>query len=142
MTEIKTIQGDVSKDQRGQIRFVNDFDMSEVKRFYIIKNKDTELIRGWRAHRVEQRWFYVLCGTFLVNLIKIDDWEKPDPHLAIQTEILRAEEMKVLHVPPGYGTTFKALNADSELLVYADYPITHAPFDNYSWSLNYFSKLM
>jgi len=25
--------------------------MTAVKRFYIIENKDTETIRGWRAHR-------------------------------------------------------------------------------------------
>lgn len=50
---INIIQWGVAKDQRGQIRFVNDFDMSLVKRFYIIKNLDTELVRGWRAHKIE-----------------------------------------------------------------------------------------
>ena len=52
MSEIAQITGGIAKDHRGQIRFVNDFDMTEVKRFYIITNKDTELIRGWRAHRI------------------------------------------------------------------------------------------
>lgn len=36
---IKTIKGGIAEDHRGHIRFVNDFDMTEVKRFYIIKTK-------------------------------------------------------------------------------------------------------
>src|SRR5690606_41963258 len=89
MREINTIQGGIAEDHRGHIRFVNEFDMTQVKRFYIIKNKDTDLVRGWRAHRIEQRWFYVLSGSFSVDLIKIDDWENASPDLA------RSEERRV-----------------------------------------------
>lgn len=138
MDELNYIQGGIAKDVRGQIRFVNDFDMSFVKRFYIIKNSDIKLIRGWRAHRIEQRWFYVLSGSFSINLVKIDDWKNPDPNLSIENTILYATDMKVLHVPSGYGTAFRALEVDSELLVYADYPVAHASLDNYTWESDYF----
>lgn len=139
MEELSFIQGGIAKDERGQIRFVNEFDMSLVKRFYIIKNTDTALIRGWRAHRIEQRWFYVLTGSFNIDLVKIDNWESPNPSLPIVNLILNATSMKVLHVPPGYGTAFRALDSNSELLVYADFPIAHAPLDDYTWGLDYFS---
>lgn len=141
MEELSFIQGGVAKDERGQIRFVNEFDMSLVRRFYIIKNADTELIRGWRAHRIEQRWFYVLSGSFNVDLVKIDNWENPDPFLPVENVVLQAEHMKVLHVPVGYGTAFTALEANSELLVYADFPLAHAPQDNYLWKSDYFNNL-
>jgi len=141
MKELSFIQGGVAKDERGQIRFVNEFDMSLVKRFYIIKNADTELIRGWRAHRIEQRWFYVLSGSFNVDLVKIDNWENPDPFLPIENVVLQAEDMKVLHVPAGYGTAFRALRLESELLVYADYHLTDASQDNYTWGKDYFKNL-
>lgn len=141
MEGLDLIQGGIAKDERGQIRFVNEFDMSLVKRFYIIKNADTELIRGWRAHRIEQRWFYVLSGSFNVDLIKIDNWEGPDPSLPIENVILSAERMQVLHVPAGYGTAFRALEAESELLVYADYPVSHAPLDDYTWGYGYFTNV-
>lgn len=140
MEELSFIQGGIAKDERGQIRFVNEFDMSLIKRFYIIQNADTALIRGWRAHRVEQRWFYVLSGSFNVSLVKIDDWENPDPSLPIENEILNAVDMKVLHVPSGYGTAFRALETGSELMVYADYPLSHAPFDDYTWKCDYFTN--
>lgn len=141
MENVKKIRGGVAEDHRGRIRFVNDFDMASVKRFYIIKNSDTDLIRGWRAHRIEQRWFYVLSGSFSIFLIKIDDWDHPSQSLPIRAETLTAESMNVLNVPAGYGTAFKALEEGSELLVYADHSISHASNDDYTWQLDYFFNL-
>ena len=36
MSEIKIIEGGISIDYRGQISHVNDLDMSEIARFYMI----------------------------------------------------------------------------------------------------------
>ena len=134
------IQGGVAKDHRGQIRFVNDFDMSLVKRFYIIKNLDTELVRGWRAHKIEQRWFYVLSGSFSVDLVKIDNWEVASPDLPVDNMVISAANLRVLHVPAGSGTAFRALESESELLVYSDYAIEHAANDDHTYPLDYFKN--
>lgn len=139
--KIELIQGGVAKDERGQIRFVNDFDMTRVKRFYIIKNEDTDLIRGWRAHGIEQRWFYVLSGSFEINLIEIDNWEKPSIDLPVDKHMLNSTDMRLLHVPTGYATAFKALETGSELLVFADYGIEHVSQDDYTWAFDYFKNL-
>src|SRR5690606_19812213 len=137
---VKSIAGGVAKDHRGQIRFVNDFDMAQVKRFYIIKNTDTDLIRGWRAHRIEQRWFYVLSGSFSVDLIQIDNWENASQDLPVEKSILKSEEHEVLHVPVGYGTAFQVIEPESELLVFAEYGIENAKNDNYTWPVDYFKN--
>lgn len=134
------IQGGIAEDHRGQIRFVNDFDMNYVKRFYIIKNSDLEVIRGWRAHKIEQRWFYVLSGSFNISLVKIDDWKNPDKELEIEEIRLNSFDNRLLHIPAGYGTAFKALEQNSEILVFADHYLDHAPLDDYSYELNYFVK--
>lgn len=135
---IENIQGGIAKDHRGQIRFVNDFDMSEVKRFYIIKNTDLELIRGWRAHRIEQRWFYVLSGSFRIDIVEIDNWDQASNNLAVKTEIFKSEDNKVLHLSSGYGTAFQALEEGSELLVFSDFGIENAPKDDYTYPVEYF----
>jgi len=135
---INFITGGIAKDHRGQIRFANEFDMSQVKRFYIIKNADTELVRGWRAHQIEQRWFYVLSGAFAVDLVQIDDWDAPSVDLPIRTETLKASEYRIFHVPVGYGTAFRALEPGSELLVFADYGIENAQLDDHTWPIDYF----
>lgn len=140
MGTIQIIQGGVAKDQRGQIRFVNDFDMSLVKRFYSIKNIDTELVRGWRGHRMEQRWFYVLSGSFSINIIEIDNWNEASPDLPVRHLKIESKHLQVLHVPPGYATAFRAIEPDSELLVFADYLVNNALLDDYTWPLDYFKN--
>lgn len=135
---INFIAGGIAKDYRGQIKFVNDFDMSLVKRFYIIKNSDTELVRGWRAHQIEQRWFYVLSGSFSVDIVRIDNWENPSLDLAVEKKIISSIDLQILHVPSGYGTAFRALEPNSELLVYADYGIENASNDDHTYPLDYF----
>lgn len=137
---IQYIQGGVAKDQRGQIRFVNDFDMSLVKRFYIIKNADVDLIRGWRAHRIEQRWFYVLSGSFSVDIVQIDNWDIASKDLEVHKVEIKADDQKILHLTPGYATAFQALEENSELLVFADYGIDHATKDDYTYPLDYFEN--
>lgn len=136
--DISFIQGGKAKDHRGQIRFVNDFDMEQVRRFYLIRNADTELVRGWRAHRIEQRWFYVLSGSFSVAIVKIDHWDQPSRDLPVERRTLAADQQELLHVPAGYGTAFRALSPDSELLVFADYGIDHAPMDDHTYAPDYF----
>jgi len=135
---INSIQGGIAKDNRGQIRFVNDFDMLLVRRFYIIKNADTDLIRGWRAHRIEQRWFYVLSGSFAIDIVEVDDWVNTSADLPVQREILKSEDQRVFHLCAGYATAFQALDPNSELLVFSDYSIDNATNDDYTYPLNYF----
>lgn len=135
---VNSIQGGIAKDDRGQIRFVNDFDMTQVKRFYIIKNADTELVRGWRAHRMEQRWFYVVSGAFAVDLVKVNDWHNASPNLQIERRVLKSQENQILHVPVGYGTALQAMEPDSELLVFADFGIENAMNDDYTWPGDFF----
>lgn len=135
---IDFIKGGIAKDERGQIRFVNDFDMSLVKRFYIIKNVDLTLVRGWRAHRIEQRWFYVLSGSFAIDIVKIDNWETASPELPVEHLILSTNENQVLHLSTGYATAFQAIEENSELLVFSDFGIENAPKDDYTYPLDYF----
>src|SRR5690606_24952139 len=134
------IEGGKAEDHRGQIRFVNGFDMKDVKRFYIIKNSDLELIRGWRAHKLEQRWFYVLSGSFSLAIVKIDNWQNPSKNLVVDEIILNSLENRLIHLPCGNGTAFKALEEESEILVFADHYLDHAKFDDYTYDLNYFEN--
>ncbi|MDH5828689.1 WxcM-like domain-containing protein [Sphingobacterium faecium] len=135
---VKNIQGGVAQDERGQIRFVNDFDMTDIKRFYIIKNIDTSFIRGWRGHRIEQRWLYAISGAFSIDIVKIDDWTSPFRGLNVENRIVDSADLQVLHIAAGYATAIRALEEGSELLVYSDYPVSHAPLDNYTFPLDYF----
>nr|WP_294794085.1 WxcM-like domain-containing protein [uncultured Mucilaginibacter sp.] len=124
-------------DHRGRVSFVNDFDMLPVRRFYRIRHPDTSIIRGWRGHKVERRWFYVNNGAFKINVIKPDDWETPDKNLRSETYIIEADSA-VLSVPGGYATSMQALEPNSDMLVFADNTIDNAANDDYVFPLDYF----
>lgn len=134
------ISGGIHTDQRGTLRFFNDFDMEPVKRFYIIEHPDTETIRGWRAHRIEQRWFQITQGAFKIQLIKIDNWEVPSKSLLIEEFIISAQDNKVLHIPKGFASSIQALENNSKVIVFADYGIENAKLDDYLYPVDYFIK--
>ncbi len=135
------IVGSSHNDARGTVTFVNDFDMTEVKRFYRIKHQDTETIRGWRAHKIEQRWFHVTNGIFVIRLIAIDDFLSPTPSLPQKEFTLKAEDNAVLHVPVGYASAIQAKTTNSELIIFADYDIDNAKNDDYLYPIDYFNSL-
>ena len=135
---IKTIKGGIAEDHRGQLKYINEFDMSPVKRFYIISNANTEVVRGWRGHRVEKRWFYALKGSFVFDFVKIDDWENPTADLTVQSKTIKDVDHSILYVPNGFAFAFKALEPDSQVMVYADHGLEHAAIDDYTFPVDYF----
>jgi len=137
--ELEIIKGGEHTDHRGTLQFINDFDMSLVKRFYAIKHSDTETRRGWRGHRIEQRWFHVVYGAFKIELVQIDNWDSPAKDLPVQSIILSGESNEVMHVPVGYATCLTALKADSKVILFADYGIDNAKLDDHLWPSDYFT---
>lgn len=137
----KYLKGGVSSDFRGKIKYVNEFDMKKVKRFYIINNSEIEIVRGWRAHRIECRWFYPIVGSFKIFLVKIDNWTLPNPHLNIEELLLDSKENKVLFIPSGYGVAFQMLENNSEVLVFADHYLEHSSKDDFIFPLDYFKNI-
>ena len=73
----KIITGNTHSDQRGILLYNNSFDAFEIKRVYVIENKDITIIRAWQGHKIEKRWFSAVAGSFKIQLIAIDNWEKP-----------------------------------------------------------------
>ena len=71
MEKPQILTGGVFTDHRGTLKYNNGFDMSQVKRFYTIEHPDTSTIRAWRGHKIEQRWFSVSKGAFVIKLVKI-----------------------------------------------------------------------
>lgn len=131
MTIPDLIKGDVFTDHRGSLSFVNDFDMSVVKRFYTIEHPEISVVRAWQGHQIEQKWFYVTKGRFLMAWVKPDNWESPSKDLVVETVVLDATESSVLHIPAGHANGFKALDPNSKIIVFSDRSLEDAKDDNY-----------
>lgn len=135
----KLIEGGNFTDERGQINFANDFDMSLVKRLYYTEHFSTNVIRAWQAHIVEQRWFLCIHGGFTVKLVGIDDFENPSDHLKVYEYQLQANTPQVLYIPSGYANGFQALEDHSKLMIFSDYafgvnPNDQVRFDKDKWT--------
>lgn len=82
--------------------------------------------------------FYVLSGSFSVDIVSIDNWVSPSPDSPVDKIVLSAEDRFVLHLPSGHCTAFQALEDSSELLVFSEYPIDNPINDDYTYPLGYF----
>jgi dTDP-4-dehydrorhamnose 3,5-epimerase-like enzyme len=133
------IKGKRHTDDRGVLQFNNDFNALGVKRFYTIQNRDTAFVRGWQGHKIEQRWFSAVQGSFKIVLIAIDDWITPSTDLEQYHFILDAQSMDILHVPAGYVSSIQALEESSKLMLLSDYLLGEIA-DEYRYDINYFKK--
>ncbi|MFL9835651.1 WxcM-like domain-containing protein [Chryseobacterium terrae] len=133
------ITGSRHQDERGIITYNNDFDASQIKRIYTIENHSIEFVRGWQGHKIEQRWFAAMKGSFDISVIKIDDFEQPSKDLTIQKYLLTDDVLTYLHVPSGCITAIQAKEDGSKLLVLADYGLGEIN-DEYRFDLDYFDK--
>ena len=137
MCSPKIIKGNSYTDQRGTLSYNNIFNASAIKRIYIIENSSTKIFRGWQGHKIEQRWFCSVQGSFRIKLIEIDDWNSPSKSLVYKEIKLEAKKLDVLHIPQGYVSCIQAIENNSKLLVMADYSIDEIK-DEYRYDLNYF----
>lgn len=121
------IEGNLYRDERGVVRFVNDFDVSQVVRMYCIE-PEMGVIRAWQGHKKETKWFYVAKGSFLVKTINMDTLEKKEYHL-------NDTQSKVLEISGGHYNGFEALEAGSVLMVFSDVGLEESKEDEFRESV-------
>lgn len=130
------IEGGNFIDDRGEIQFVNNFDMSEIRRFYTIFHPDTSIIRAWQGHKIETRWFYCTEGSFDIRTVKIDNWESPSDNLPVEKIILNSKKPKILKIEPGCVNGIKALIKNSKLISFSNFKLDENHNDEFRFEKN------
>jgi dTDP-4-dehydrorhamnose 3,5-epimerase-like enzyme len=133
------ISGNCHQDQRGQLFYNNDFDASSIKRMYVIENHSVDFVRAWQGHKIEQRWFSAVQGRFKIQLIAVDNWDKPRENSLRVEYHLHSEKLDILHIPAGYISSIQALEEKSKLVVMSDYHIGEIR-DEFRYPADYFTK--
>ena len=133
------IQGANFSDQRGGLNFFNALDMSEIVRMYEISPSDTIAVRGWQGHQKEKKWFYCNSGSFIVNLIKVDNFDSPSQTIIPEQFVLEAENPSVLEISGGYATAFKAQAQNSKLIVFSNFSLEASKNDDFRFSVDMWS---
>ena len=131
-TKIATIiEGGTHTDDRGSLTYFNDFDLSSVKRVYILEHPDISTIRAWQGHQHENKWFHVVFGSFKLVLVQPDNWNSPSSNLSHEEFVLSARDNQILHVRSGYATGFKAIEPDSKMLVFSNFSVEESRNDDF-----------
>jgi len=133
MCEIKIVEGGISVDERGAISHVNDFDMSDIQRFYVIYQDETSVIRAWHGHQYEKKYFYALKRSFTMAFVKIDNWENPSVDLKPEVFTVSSEKSEVICIPEGYANGLKANEHGSVLMVYSNKILSEALNDSWRY---------
>ena len=134
------INGGKYEDERGQLEFFNEFDMSPIKRVYFTTHCDIEVVRAWQGHTIESRWFCCVNGSFNVKLVEIDNWENPSDFLKVFEYELTSEKQEILYIPNGFVNGFKALKVDSKLMIMSNYGFNEIENDQIRFDKNKWTK--
>lgn len=99
---------------------MNDFVVNDFIRVYRITHDDPSVIRAWQGHRNEVKAFWVVKGSFVINAVKVDDFDNINKDTKPETFKLEAFESKILVIPGGYANGFKALEEGSTMVVFSN----------------------
>lgn len=111
---MEVMTGGVFADDRGKLRFVNEFDFSKVKRFYQVENHRQGFIRAWHGHVSEGKYVYVPQGSALVGLVSLEQ-ESATPHKLTLT----SEKPQVLWIPPNHANGFMNLEENTIIMFFS-----------------------
>lgn len=140
MEEVKMFEGKVAVDDRGSVKFVNDFNFTGVKRFYMVENHRRGFIRAWHGHKKEGKYVFVPSGAALVGVVAMDvDVTTPNKF------VLCEETPKVLWIPPGYFNGAMTLREDTRIIYFSTATLAETkgddirlPYDNWNiWQEDY-----
>ena len=137
--EPKLINGNRIYDKRGSLRFSNELNFKNIKRFYIVHNYNKNFIRAWHGHLKEEKYIGCIKGTFQVSAVKIDNIKKPNKKNKIFIFFLNKSDSNFLHIPKGFANGSMSLEENSELLIFSTLSIKESLNDDIRYKAKYWN---
>jgi len=146
------VEGGLAVDDRGQITFANDFDMTPVKRFYQVHNHNPECVRAWHGHQHEGKYVYVAQGAILVGTVSMTpamlanaksymasgDSRRVAIELPWATRwVLSSAKPQLLWIPPGFFNGWQDLDCDSIVMFFSTSTLAESKGDDYRLPWDY-----
>lgn len=142
----KIINGGIATDDRGSVRFVNDFDFKDVKRFYQVENHRVGFIRAWHGHKKEAKYVYVPRGSALIGAVHLDYFQTINidgigtaPGARLHEPdyvVLSANNPKIWYIPAGYANGFKTLEPNTIVQFFSTSTLEEALQDDIRYPYN------
>jgi len=137
---IRKIAGNLKKDNRGTVRFVNKFNFDGVKRFYQVENANTKITRAFHGHMKEAKYVYVVSGSIMLCAVYLDSVTKPNPNNKVEKVFLSADRPQIVYIPPAYANGFKALQENTKVIFFSTSTLDESIKDDYRFDHNYWGE--
>jgi len=127
MEKCKLYEGKVFVDDRGTLRFFNDFNFEDngIKRFYQVENHEQGFIRAWHGHKIEGKYAYIARGSAWAAAIDMEDTTN------VEKFILSDKNARILFIPPGKYNGFQTLEKDTIIIILSTTTIEQSQGDDY-----------
>lgn len=148
--EINQIAGNIAVDDRGSLRFVNDFNFDSIKRFYQVQNHCKNFIRAWHGHIKESKYVYVAKGSILFGAVPMPSSSYSEDSLQNTNQqpkkfILSSDKPSILYVPPNHANGFMTLTDDAIVQFFSTSTLEESkgddirfPYDKWNiWNIEY-----
>ena len=135
--EPQLFKGGLAVDDRGTVSFVNDFNFTDVKRFYIVENHTQGFVRAWHAHRKESKYVMVVKGSAVIGAVEIDNWDNPSKDLKIHRYVLSEKNPSVLFIPAGFANGFMSLSEDAKIIFFSTSELKDSLNDDVRYDAHY-----
>jgi dTDP-4-dehydrorhamnose 3,5-epimerase len=138
--EPRLISGGVAVDDRGQLTFANEFTFDKIRRFYMVENFSTEVVRAFHGHLKEGKCVFVVAGSALVAAVALDDPLHPSKEVKVHRFVLSERQPRILSIPPGYANGFRSLEPQTRLIFFSTATTDDAKQDDYRFPFDYWGE--
>lgn len=132
MEQPTIVAGGIAIDDRGVVKFCNDFTFPDVTRFYTLENHQVGYVRAWHGHKMEAKYCTVLKGSALICCVPLTDFDEQidlttsgydDTKVApeIYRFVLSEHKPEVLRIPGGYANGSMALTDDALIVHFSTF---------------------
>lgn len=138
--KVKIISGEIYKDKRGLLKFIDKFNLNGIKRFYQVENTNTKIIRAFHGHMKESKYVYVVSGSILLCAVYLDNAKNPSKENKVERFVLKAGNPQIIHIPPSYANGFKTLEANTEVIFFSTSTLKESKEDDFRFPPDYWGK--
>lgn len=125
-----------SEDYRGKVFYNNEADLTKIVRTYSVENINLKTVRAWHGHKFEEKWVNVEVGKFLICIVKVDNFSKPNIKNKIY-EFEVAPSSGIIHIPSGFANGAMNLTLENRIRYYSTSTINESSQDDYRFEPQY-----
>ena len=137
---IKIIKGKSSGSINGQLNHFNSFDFKRIKRFYHIYLPRKNLIRAFHGHMVEEKYIYVVRGSLLLCIVKLENSKNPYKKARVRKIVLHSNSPKIVCIPKCSANGIESLSSNTDVIFFSTLMLKESLNDDFRFPYDYWGK--